>query len=300
MMTNEVAKFEQFFASVSERLEQARTTDEVIAIREQAAALAAAARALKDRKYEEKAANVKLQSERRLGQLMAAQRDAGMMKEGRPKRGNENPVLVSVGIDKNLAKAARKAYPEGWPSKPRPQRMTPRELETVGRSPKAERYKTEDGGSKSRIKLISDENRSLKAENSKLKGEVVRLRDDLEAIQTGQLMRMSQMAMEQRRVLAAKMKANREIRKSTETIPDTKTVEDYERQIQRLKAQINTEKGKALSLAAQRNGLAAISKEDRKAILVCLHPDGTADPRERARRERAFQLFNGALPEPAF
>ena len=48
----------------------------------------------------------------RIGQLMAAQRDAGMMDVGgRPKTGlRENPVptLADAGIDKNLADRARK------------------------------------------------------------------------------------------------------------------------------------------------------------------------------------------------
>jgi hypothetical protein len=317
-MTTDIAKFEQFFSLVTGRLEQAQTTDEVIQIRNQASVLAAAARAAKDREYEEKATVVKQQSERRLGQLMAAQRDAGMMKEGRPKRGNENPVLESVGIDKNLAKAARKAYPEGWPKGGRPkgagrapakQPLTPDELAARGFSPKTERYYTDDGGTASRIKLQKDERDSLKAENAGLKAEVVRLKADhkaevarltadLEAEQTGSLMKMSATAMAKRKELAAKLEDQKEIRKGTETVPDEKTKEAYERTIERLKAKIRVLESKLAAFMA--NGATVLDKADRKAVLVCLHPDGTSDPNERARREIAFKLFSAAVPEPEF
>jgi predicted Zn-dependent protease len=241
---------------------------------------------------------------------MASQRDAGMMKEGRPKRGNENPVLESVGIDKNLAKAARKAYPEGWPKSPaRPKPLTPDELKAKGFSPKTERYYTDDGGTASRIKLQKDERDSLKAENAGLKAEVVRLKADhkaevarltadLEAEQTGSLMKMSATAMAKRKELAAKLEDQKEIRKGTETVPDEKTKEAYERTIERLKAKIRVLESKLAAFMA--NGATVLDKADRKAILVCLHPDGTSDPNERARREIAFKLFSAAVPEREF
>ena len=295
-MTNDIARFDQFVFSAPARIEAAQTTDEVQQVLQEAKVLAAAARAAKNREYEEMAKTVEQKALNRLGRMMAAQRDSGMMKEGRPKRGNENPVLESVGIDKNLAKAARKAYPEGWPSKPKPPRMTPDELAAAGRSRKAERYYTEDGGSKSRIKLISDENRSLKAENAKLKEEVSRLNNDLVAIQTGQIMQMSRAALEQRKTIIAKQKTKREARAAIETVADAKTVEDYERQIKRLKDQVNAGKVKAMSLEIQRGVIKTISNAERKLLLVLLHPDRATDLADRAKREQAFKLVN-SIPE---
>jgi ParB-like nuclease domain len=181
-------------------------------------------------------------------------------------------------------------------SSTKPPRMTPDELAAVGRSRKAERYYTEDGGSKSRIKLISDENRSLKAENAKLKEEVFRLNSDLAAIQTGQIMQMSRAALEQRRAIMAKQKTKREQRLAVETAPDEKTKEEFERQIQRLKTQVNTERAKAASIIMQRDALKAFSRDDRKFLLVFSHPDGATDPVEKAKRERAFKLIN-SIPE---
>ena len=48
-------------------------------------------------------------------------------------------------------------------------------------------------------------------------------------------MRMSAAAMAQRKALAAKTKARREERLKTETIPDQKTTEAFEREIKSLK-----------------------------------------------------------------
>lgn len=297
-MTTDVVRFDQFVAAAPARIEAAQTTDEVQQVLMEAKVLAAAARAAKNKEYEEMAKTVEAKALNRLGRMMAAQRDAGRMKEGRPKRGNENPVLGSVGIDKNLAKAARKAYPEGWPSKLRPRRMTPDELAAAGHSPKTERYHTEGGGSKSRIKLMHDDLIAAKARIAELEIENARLNSDLEAIQTGQIMQMSRVALEQRRSIVEKMKVKRERRTAVETVPDEKTKEDFERQIQRLKAQLVSEKSKVQAFMS--NGKAVLDKDDRRAILACLHPDGALDQSEKAKRERAFKLFNNAVPEPVF
>ena len=129
-MTSEIAKFEQFLAAAHARIERAETTDEIQAIITEAKALAAVARVAKDREYEEKAAVVRHEAERKLGMMMAAQRDAGLAATGgdaiRVARGNQDPelkpTLADAGIDKNLAKAARKAYPEGFPPTDRDER----------------------------------------------------------------------------------------------------------------------------------------------------------------------------------
>ena len=76
-------------------------------------------------------------------------------------------------------------------------------------------------------RAVSNEAR-LEAENAQWKL-------DCEAIQSGNLMRMSAAAMAQRKALAAKTKARREERLKTETIPDQKTTEAFEREIKSLK-----------------------------------------------------------------
>ena len=48
------------------------------------------------------------------------------------------------------------------------------------------------------------------------------------------------------------------------------------------------------------NGKAVLDKDERRAILACLHPDGALDQGEKAKREKAFKLFNNAVPEPVF
>ena len=298
-MTTDIAKFDQFAAVAPARIEAAQTTDEVQQVLTEAKVLAAAARAAKNKEYEDMAKSIEAKALNRLGRMMAAQRDAGMMKRGgKGLRGNDHPAMTEAGIDKNLAKAARKAYPEGWPSKPNPQRMTRAELVSAGRSPKAERYYAEDGGSKSRVKLLRDDLIAAKARIAELEAENIQLKSDLEAIQTGQIMQMSRAALEQRRAIIEKTKAKREKRAAVETAPDEKTKEEFERQIRRLKAQIVTEKSKVQAFMA--NGKAILDKDERRAILACLHPDGALDQSEKAKREKAFKLFNNAVPEPVF
>ena len=299
-MTNDIARFDQFVSSAPARIEAAQTTDEVQQVLQEAKVLAAAARAAKNREYEEMAKTVEQKALNRLGRMMAAQRDAGMLdKGGRPteNRVNKKPGLAEAGIDKNLANAARKAYPEGWPAKPKPQRMTSDELTTVGRSPKTERYHTESGDV-SRIKLIRDELVAAKLRIAELEAENLRLKSDLEAIQTGQIMQMSRAALEQRRAILTRVKTKREKRASVETVPDEKTKEELERQIQRLKGLLKTERQRVQAFAAR--GATVLDKEARKTILVCLHPDGVVDPSEKVKREKAFKLFSAAIPEPVF
>lgn len=100
----------------------AKAVDEVKDIRDKAEAMRAYAKQAKNKQLEIDASEIRFRAERRIGELMAAQRDAGAMSGGgRPSETGlkTNPVyapptLAEAGIDKNLADRARKyaAVPE--------------------------------------------------------------------------------------------------------------------------------------------------------------------------------------------
>lgn len=94
----------------------AKCVDEAKEIRNQSEAMRAYAKQAENKQLETDAAEIRLRATRRIGELMAAQRDADMMHEGgRPITGvNSTPVsydapitLSEAGIGKNLAKEAR-------------------------------------------------------------------------------------------------------------------------------------------------------------------------------------------------
>jgi hypothetical protein len=97
-------------------LAAAVATDEVKLIRDKADAMRAAARVAKNKQLETDAAEIRIRAERRLGELIAQQKATdGLAKGGRPYQkstgGNDPPVtptLSQAGIDKDLAKRARK------------------------------------------------------------------------------------------------------------------------------------------------------------------------------------------------
>jgi len=102
-------------------ISEAVAVDEVKDIHDAAKAMAAAARIAKNKQAEADMMEIRFRAERRLGELMAAQRDTvGLAPAGRPKIGlDDNPIskpvtLAEAGIDKNLADRARKyaAVPE--------------------------------------------------------------------------------------------------------------------------------------------------------------------------------------------
>lgn len=109
-------------------LADARSVDEVKSIRDAAEAMRAAARVAKNRQLEVDAAEIRIRGERRLGELMSAQRESvglntGTAGQGRPRIGgfddnppkqDARPTLAEAGIDKSLADRARKlaAVPE--------------------------------------------------------------------------------------------------------------------------------------------------------------------------------------------
>jgi hypothetical protein len=97
-------------------IDAAVTADDVKKVLAEWAGLAAYAREAKDKQLEADAAEIKMRAERRLGEMMQAQKETvGLNQGGRPKTGvSETPVsekpatLAEAGVDKNLAKKARK------------------------------------------------------------------------------------------------------------------------------------------------------------------------------------------------
>jgi hypothetical protein len=115
----------RIFEAARQEIASAETVDQVKHVLTMATGLAAAARKATNKEVEAEAAVLKLEAERKLGQLMAAQKaTVGVNKGGRPKTGlSDNPVseaeadiaetkpatLAEAGIDKNLAHQARAA-----------------------------------------------------------------------------------------------------------------------------------------------------------------------------------------------
>ena len=97
-------------------IDAAASVEEVKKVLDQWAGLAAYARAAKEKQLEADAAEIKMRAERRLGEMMRAQKETvGFHKGGRPKTGSVgDPVsepkgtLAEAGIDKHLADSARK------------------------------------------------------------------------------------------------------------------------------------------------------------------------------------------------
>lgn len=93
-------------------LSAAVTVDEAKDIRDKSDALRIYARQAKNKQLECDAAEIRFRAERRIGELMAAQRDAGLMNGGAATRVAEkpalSPTLADAGIDKNLADRSRK------------------------------------------------------------------------------------------------------------------------------------------------------------------------------------------------
>jgi hypothetical protein len=113
-----------FYEDTRQAIAKAVTVNEVHNILALATGLVAAARAASNRDVEAEAAALKLEAERRLGQLIAAQRETvglntGTAGQGRPTalggipdtppKKDDRPTLAEAGIDKNLAKRARRA-----------------------------------------------------------------------------------------------------------------------------------------------------------------------------------------------
>lgn len=115
------------YEAARKALAEAKSTDEVRKIRDTAEAMRAYARQAKDKQLEIDAAEIRIRAERRLGEMLAAQRataglNTGTAGKGRPKKGGANeeppkdnrPTLAEAGIDKKLSSRAQKlaAVPE--------------------------------------------------------------------------------------------------------------------------------------------------------------------------------------------
>jgi hypothetical protein len=104
-------------------LDEAKSVDELKDILDHAAAMQACARQARNKQMEADAAEIRERAERRLGEMIAAQREAGMLNPGTRLLGGGRgaggfvadppahlPTLESLGIDKRLADKARKAF----------------------------------------------------------------------------------------------------------------------------------------------------------------------------------------------
>ena len=114
-VANEVAHRLKIFEDVRREITDANTAEQVNRILALATGLAAAARKASDREMEAEAEVLKFEAERRLGQLMQAQRETVGFNVGtrgsrtRGARVSEKPTLAEAGIDKNTAHRARQA-----------------------------------------------------------------------------------------------------------------------------------------------------------------------------------------------
>jgi N6-adenosine-specific RNA methylase IME4 len=89
-------------------LAEAKTLNEVKSIRDKALAMQTYARMAKDKTLEADAAEMRLLAERRVGEMIEAQKKTvGLNTGSRGRRVSEKPTLADSGIDKNLANKAR-------------------------------------------------------------------------------------------------------------------------------------------------------------------------------------------------
>ena len=119
-VTDDAAHQLKVFEEARHEIANANTVEQVNRIVALATGLAAAARKATDREMEAEAEVFKFEAERRLGQLMQAQRETVGFNVGtrgsriKGARVNEKPTLAEAGIDKNTAHRARRsaAMPE--------------------------------------------------------------------------------------------------------------------------------------------------------------------------------------------
>jgi hypothetical protein len=101
-------------------LAEAKAVDEVKEIRDRAIAMKTYASQAKNLQLEIDAVQIRIRAERRLGEMIKAQKETVGLAKGQLRRGasvaprEDKPTLKAAGIDKHLAKRARKmaAAPE--------------------------------------------------------------------------------------------------------------------------------------------------------------------------------------------
>jgi N6-adenosine-specific RNA methylase IME4 len=101
------------YDAACQALAAAHAVDEVKEIHDRAVAISSYARQAKNKKLEIEASEIRFRAERRLGEMMAQQRESyGLNEGGRPPKTGCKPdpvfTLGEVGIDKHLADRARK------------------------------------------------------------------------------------------------------------------------------------------------------------------------------------------------
>jgi hypothetical protein len=107
---NELVKYE----AAKHALSVAKSVDEVKNIHDVSAAMKAYAVQAQDRQLEIDASEIRIRAERRLGEMIKAQKDAGGMAQGKrtdlvthADQVNDKPTLADVGISKNLSSRAQ-------------------------------------------------------------------------------------------------------------------------------------------------------------------------------------------------
>jgi cell division protein FtsB len=216
-MTSDVIPFSNagplvIFESTRREIAEANTPDQVNHIIVAVTSIAAAARAAANREIEVEARALRLEAERKLGQLMKAQAETVGLATGgdatRVARGKQNPeqkpTLAQAGINKNLAKRARVAaamsdsefeaakesertavrtrtkpkQSEKTKLKP-PAKSATKKHRSATKIERANKTATRISKLKATITSLKKENRELKSENVDLKSKLREVGDEL-------------------------------------------------------------------------------------------------------------------------
>lgn len=198
------------FDATKRRIDQAKTVEEVQIIRSKMEALIAYYRAQRDPEKARKAAEAKLFSEARIGEMLMTLKSSPGTRNDLSGDARQVPgkieIMKSAGISteqgsqferlakmpkEELAKVARAGKSARSLLRARPQRMSSDELQAAGLSPHTDRYHTSDGKTATRVKWMNDEIRVAHMRIAELEEENARLKSDFEALQTGKIMQMS-------------------------------------------------------------------------------------------------------------
>lgn len=184
------------YEAARKALTEAVAVDEVKSIRDEAMAMKVYAKQAKETELEEKAVELRMRAERRLGQLMKAQKETegfntGTAGKGRPILGgvNETPpnpkaTLKEAGIDKNLAKAARqaaKSTDEDFEEEVKEAKASV----AAPRGPRQERMQSD--ASWGQQKTLESRIASLEYELNKCRAELVQANEDIDSMLTDEI-----------------------------------------------------------------------------------------------------------------